>query len=156
MLGFVQKLIAPPSSPTCIKPNVSRRFLSKRKLKSMIEAKDLRIGNLVSAALYSNAIIVESICSSNEDIYNRDTGEVPLHHIFPIQINDDWMVGFGFELFPWGWVKKSSNDFGVRINLRSYNYEVSGNSPVKIEFVHQLQNLFFVLTGEELAVANGS
>ncbi len=35
MLGFVQMLIVLPSSPTCIKPNVSCRFLSRCKTKKM-------------------------------------------------------------------------------------------------------------------------
>ena len=36
MIGFVQKFIVLPSSPTCTKPNVSCRFLSRRKTKKMI------------------------------------------------------------------------------------------------------------------------
>ena len=37
MLGFVQMFIVLPSSPTCIKPNVSCCFLSRRKTKVMAE-----------------------------------------------------------------------------------------------------------------------
>ena len=125
----------------------------------MINANELRIGSLVWYTPFDGNTEEIPITTYN---FADLTGETEIakpewkERYKPIKLTDEYLVNFGFELFPWGWVKKSSNDFGVRINLRSYNYEVSGNSPVKIEFVHQLQNLFFVLTGEELVVANGS
>ena len=115
----------------------------------MIRARELRIGNLFIA--HDGKVFKWDI-----SLFGLLDQGVGLDKIIkePIGLTDEFLVEFGFEAFPWGWIKKSSNDFGVRINLRSYNYEVSGNSPVKIQFVHQLQNLFFVLTGEELIVVN--
>ena len=127
----------------------------------MIQAKDLRIGNLISAALYPNAITVESICSSNEDIYNRDTGEIPLHSIFPITLSSDWLLKFGFK-FSNGFYEMKINFLYIAIMLDNttlmiedvHEDAINIKSP---EFVHQLQNVFYCLTGEELqVVANGS
>lgn len=69
-----------------------------------------------------------------------------------IELTPEIMVKCGFDLFPWGYVKISSKDFGVRINLHTFNYDVSGNSPVKIKYLHRLQNLWQDLTGEELII----
>jgi hypothetical protein len=76
-----------------------------------------------------------------------------LRDLSEISITDEWLIKFGFEIFPWRWVKKSKSDFGIRLNIKTYSYEVEGNTAVKLEYVHQLQNLYFVLTGEELELS---
>lgn len=114
----------------------------------MIPKNELRLGNYVQATHPRKEIVQivdlsTTICKAGEYLNGYED-------IKGIKVTDDILIKFGFQVFPWGWVKKSKEDFGVRINLRSYNYEVSGNNPVKIQFVHQLQNLFFALTGDEL------
>jgi hypothetical protein len=76
----------------------------------------------------------------------------PIDYIHPIPLTPEILEKAGFELFPWGWVKKASNDFGIRLNVQSFSYDVSGNYPVKLDYLHQLQNLYYALTGEELNV----
>lgn len=103
----------------------------------MIDVFDLRLGNIV---MVSGKITRVCHLMGDEDYFE------------PVPIDDNWMAGFGFKLFPWGWVKKSSKDFGLRINLRTYSYDVSGNNPVKLESVHELQNLYRDLSKEDLII----
>jgi hypothetical protein len=76
----------------------------------------------------------------------------PIDEIHPIPLTKEILLKCGFEILPWGYVKKSSMDFGIRLNLKTFNYEVSGNNSVKIQYLHQLQNLYFALTNEELKI----
>ena len=114
----------------------------------MIQATDLMIGNLVNAALYPNAIIVESICSSNEDIYNRDTGEIALVAVSPIQINSDWFIKFGFD-FSGDVLFKDLFEVAMTKNNKFYLRGIIFGV-VEIKYVHQLQNIYYCLTAEKL------
>lgn len=76
----------------------------------------------------------------------------------PIPLTEEWMLRFGFE--------KSFTESGRLISYKNEiwlnfykenTFEIGGmipnipiNKPVKIKYVHQLQNLYFALTGEEL------
>ena len=117
------------------------------KNKSIIRENELRIGNHFIG--YDGKEFQWLLSDFNILFTGVDVDELIKS---PIPLTPEVLESCGFEVFPWGYVKKSSKDFGVRINLRSFNYDVSGNSPVKIEYLHQLQNLYFALTGEELEV----
>lgn len=130
----------------------------------MIQAKELRIGNWFQyfSKEYSSGAIygtIESIYEEGVNVYassSYDTAYLECERKFidmhPIPLTPEILEKAGFELFPWGWVKKSSKDFGVRLTVKSFMYEVSGNNPVCLDYLHQLQNLYFSLTGEELNV----
>ena len=110
-----------------------------------MKASELRIGNWIQHEPYPDEKWeIDNNLLQSIDLELVECVGIPLTH--------EILESCGFEVFPWGYVKKSSKDFGVRINLRSFNYDVSGNSPVKIEYLHQLQNLYFALTGEELEI----
>lgn len=104
-----------------------------------MKAEELRIGNWVDC--YGEHLQVEILEEGCD-----------LAGIKPIPLTPEILEKAGFELFPWGWVKRASNDFGIRLNVKSFSYEVSGNNPVKLQHLHQLQNLFFILCEEELNV----
>jgi len=62
----------------------------------------------------------------------------------PIPLTEEWL-----ERFNWNPPK----DIGVSFSLTTDEIHfVAGNYYKKIEYVHQLQNLYFALTGEELTV----
>lgn len=112
-----------------------------------MEAKDLRIGNYFIG--YSNCIEQWGLESFGLLKQGIEVDEI-IRSFVPL--TEDILLKCGFEVFPWGWVKKSTDDFGIRLNLNSFNYEVSGNSSVKLKYLHQVQNLFWCLCGEELSV----
>jgi len=62
----------------------------------------------------------------------------------PIQLTEEWL-----ERFNWN----PQKDIGVSFSLTTGEIHfVAGNYYKKIEYVHQLQNLYFALTGEELTI----
>jgi len=83
-------------------------------------------------------------------------------HWQPIQLTEEWLVRFGFEphsgihfhSFKNGGYIAIGNDgsCGLYNNLSSYNRGTSFNQLKDVDFVHQLQNLYFALTGEELTI----
>lgn len=125
-----------------------------------MEAKELRIGNYVE--LHGNIQKVTGIMERSpgliEDYETFIYTDLQLSNtmdnedVNPIPISAEWLIRFGFELYPWGWVKQSSKEFGVRLNITSFRYDVSGNNPVELKHIHQLQNLYFALTTEELTL----
>lgn len=118
-----------------------------------MEAKDLRIGNWFLADTEENnfkQINANEILDFNDD---------PLDDYYkPIPITEEWLLKFGFD----------GKDYFTDLHLKSNNYEFHyGNNElaivqfefgygmfVKIKYVHQLQNIYFALTGEELTLIN--
>lgn len=76
----------------------------------------------------------------------------------PILLTEEWLVKFGFYVL-------HINKSGVKIYWRGQRQRVNAhynafwyktyNGTTRVKFVHQLQNLYFALTGQELTV-NGS
>ena len=117
-----------------------------------MKANELRTGNLVFADLYEDKhILVESICSKNNDIFNSTAGDIPIHSIRPIPLTEELILRFHA-------IKTGSNyHVGVltlwkNINDGFYYFRYDGFAE-KIDFVHKLQNLYFALTQTELTLS---
>ena len=125
----------------------------------MIQANELRIGNLV---LDGNGEIttVESIVDGAIN-YSLDYGalwtdeEYCFENLNPIPITEEWLFKFGFvfddvaEYFTEEKVYiKYYNEFGIKIDIEGLFY--NGIYRQKLQYVHQLQNLYFALTQKEL------
>lgn len=124
----------------------------KHKNTKYMQANELRISNLIYKRLKSGngrTITAEVGC---QDIVRIFEG-IGSFIYEPVLLSEDWLLKFGFQVFPWGWVKKSTKDFGIRLNIKTYSYEVDGNNPIKLQYVHELQNLYFALTNEELKLS---
>jgi hypothetical protein len=73
----------------------------------------------------------------------------------PIILTEEWLIKFGFvqsENNRWYEVKNfsvSTSGFVAVFIQRDWS-----NLDLKIEYIHQLQNLYFALTGEELIIKN--
>jgi hypothetical protein len=127
-------------------------------------AKELRIGNLIDK---NNEICeVSSIHSdSTIRIFNNDKtdtfGCFALRIFNPIPLTEEWLVKFGF--------KKNGDWAEIKIPTRAkigfFNWNSAECDLVQdgkyyafknghIKYVHQLQNLYFALTGEELVVSD--
>lgn len=143
-----------------------------------MKANELRIGNLVTIdnpkhhpSIKGKPLIVLAIDEIDEpkcSLICTDPKEnliIPAYSQFlkfiqPIPLTAEWLEKFGFrtsrpkllflpipkhkmeihyEMQPYGNVVTLQSDFGMLI-------------PNDIEHVHQLQNLFFALTGEELTI----
>jgi hypothetical protein len=79
----------------------------------------------------------------------------------PIPLTEEWLVKFGFEdrietgvciAYHYGH-NPITNDWMIElIKIHEDSFYFYKNGHFKIVFVHQLQNLYFALTGEELIV----
>jgi hypothetical protein len=127
-----------------------------------MKATELRIGNCVAINPHPVGFvpfIVREIFSKTISISTMDkymVATLPLEEVYPIPITEEWLVRFGFEAL----TKKSE---GYKADTYAYT---RGKSWVvnfdgkrlwtnfwqgrEFEYVHQLQNLYFALTGEEL------
>lgn len=133
----------------------------------MIDAKELRIGNCVSHSDYTSGVFtVFSIEQMSKGGYVVDTKggkngawANPIENIEPIQITEEWLLKLGFEYEDQtGWYNYGSDDcYILCLPLDGYTEVCLGfrNDETQlpdIKTVHQLQNLYFALTGEELTI----
>lgn len=115
---------------------------------------ELRIGNKI--LLGSTVVDVVEVWDNGLRVTNSGTGCGYTYDQFsPIILTEKWFEKFGFEFEE---IKQMSgetlakayllNDFRIITNdLKSFRTPFSSN---KIEYVHQLQNLYFCLVGDEL------
>lgn len=76
------------------------------------------------------------------------------YKIQPIKLTEEWLLNFGFETSAWdnySTYRKmvGNNDYTIVFDeyLNTYVGDIKIN---EIKYVHQLQNLYFALTGKEL------
>lgn len=116
----------------------------------MIDARELRIGNIVESygtngapshwvELSVKAMHIQT-CDSSPELFR------------PIPITEEWLVKFGFrsinnvwQLFP---IELMDGPNGYEFFHRA----LGGGKFKTITYVHQLQNLYFALTDSELTI----
>lgn len=129
----------------------------------MIPKEQLRIGNLVQLHDYKkHATITElrefrcRLTYVREDTGEPHTSLVEYDSINPIPLTEDFLKRFGFE---------PTMEYKEQLQLGNVTFERYDDTQAKIwwrgrhlgicqrlEFVHQLQNLYYALTGEELTI----
>ena len=125
-----------------------------------INVNELKIGNIVGIAEFMNFKIAKVLEIRKERVLVEEKVGIyssKNHKIIPVQITEDLLLKLGFE-------KSFKNDywFSIRIGDKRLLVSILGNIEIEkwdktmisflsvCEYVHQLQNLFFSLTGEEL------
>jgi hypothetical protein len=118
----------------------------------MIKANELRIGNKVD--YYGNIVTINYINDTDVGFSDYVPFDYPLlDEINPIPITDEWLVRLGFEEDGPEWYWLSVKD---KLTSIGYSYSIKRQVidfceiEITITHVHQLQNLYFALTGEEL------
>jgi hypothetical protein len=117
-----------------------------------MKASELRLGNLVSNMnpRHNDSILtIESIGDNHEvNVFYR---KYLLSELEPIPLTEEWLLKFG-------WVKSKEyqyywSDSNVIIDLNHAGYScLLCGITVSLKHVHELQNLYFALTGEELTL----
>ena len=132
-----------------------------------MKVKELKIGNYL---FFEKEIQQVSSIHSDETIRLKANADENCHgcysvtqtNIKPIPITEEWLIKFGYVKFK---SNEIYNEWGLIIDgilkykiIETVNY-LKNNSkftipnsdkPIMIQYIHQLQNLYFVLTGEEL------
>ena len=126
-----------------------------------MELKELRIGNIVWEN-YSGEMIVSELRYSTESMYLRKTWLLPdglykVKDIEPIPLTEEWVLRFGFNKVSVDEITAyHKHDFRLSKTGGDgfYTATYRGEFLVFIKKVHQLQNLYFALTGDELEIKN--
>lgn len=119
-----------------------------------MEVKDLRVGNL-----YKTAYDIAEIKLGSDIDYAATYGK-------PIPLTEEWLIKFGFEKDenkPFHFIRLEEYNLEVMVNGFSGTLEKEPNWFCSIKsyahqttfqkmHVHQLQNLYHALTGEELTI----
>jgi len=117
-----------------------------------MKATNFRIGNYLNDR-EGRLCKVESILFDKEDGYTvkapaiaGPTTSLPNQ---PIMLTKEWLIKFGF-------VNGEKNNFSFTKNMQlriiGYESDYNGIWFGELQHVHQLQNLYFALTGEELTL----
>ncbi len=131
----------------------------------MIAPQELRLGNYVKyrGSIYKVLSIVNTSNTKEESYYvdlnfvHRHLKGIDTREVEPIYLNEDWLLKLGFEkTTPDGWLCLNiCNDWTFLYwNKGLLELSVNRHSVVlkNVIHVHQLQNLTFALTGEELKI----
>ncbi len=137
----------------------------------MIKANELRIGNYVNHEQtthlitcvnidYSISVWVDTMINQ-EYLYQHQNNELK-----PIPLTEEWLLNFGFarhhgDYYNDVFMLKNVIDFETgrlfdAFEIKIYPNEIGSAQSIKgcleISYVHQLQNLYFALTNEELTI----
>lgn len=108
-----------------------------------MKASEIRIGNYCKQITHSSNKVV-SVSKEHFEVIEGD--EIDL---FPILLLEEWLLKFGFSYFGLG--RYELGDFRLLVQNNYIVLDTGGLEPT-IKYVHQLQNLYFALTGEELTI----
>lgn len=128
-----------------------------------MKSNELRIGNLIwwcheeseSVKIVNLDILEQFIYNESDPDDSEDRFARFGFQYAPIPLNDEWLLRFGFERSGVYYVKDEVYIYDtcrLCIDSEEYGYfEYKFNYTSKLlVYVHQLQNLYFALTGEEL------
>jgi hypothetical protein len=123
-----------------------------------MKRESIRLNNLFHEYINKSNEKIVKISMISNDVLSwepcRNTG----HHamIKPIHLKEDWFIKLGFVRTFHGYYKQP---LIIRMDEKiNYYYDIDEKigSNIEITYVHQLQNLYFALTGEELELKNES
>lgn len=127
---------------------------------AIMTAQELRLGNKL---LFNNqeCVIVE-VKTNNKvraEYLRNDTGHkhmsiIDVEFLSPITLTEEWLLKFGFVKYGSTMaIECGGIEIGTIANNKRFYIQIhTSNATLSIQYVHQLQNLYFVLTLEELTL----
>lgn len=121
----------------------------------MIDKNELRIGTHFESVKFGTPVMVTA--EDISELVLRSDGADINHYIDemfrPIVLTEDWLIKYGFD-YRDGWIDDYYNG---RISLCNNPFEEGWaveniNPNFKIQYVHQLETLYFALTGKEMKI----
>ncbi len=126
-----------------------------------MKANDLRKGNIVYNGYEGGNEILSAFQISQIEVMNNGGNVADYYRSLEyIPLTEEWLFKLGFEVsddYGGSWLSPTGS-YGstIRIlravNIKTFLWQYSDYNNVKIKYVHQLQNLYFALTGEELII----
>lgn len=126
-----------------------------------MKSTDLRIGNLITSKQWKGAHSISGIELTEDGFDLKVNGYVHRYEpsvyfdIEPIPLTEEWLLKLGFEkeetgIYTEKWFLYKKDDFVL--HWRNQYPEFGWLESIEIKYVHQLQNLFYALTGTELEI----
>lgn len=121
-----------------------------------MNVRELRIGNVLFIPGLEREVIVSAIfrthfvCEDKDGIRFEESLRINYQ---PVQLTEEWLLKFGFIAFDDKTFIHDSLRYSDKFKFREDGVLAYVSSEVYItdlKYVHQLQNLYFALTGEEL------
>lgn len=127
----------------------------------MIQASELRIGNLVNFRDEDHVFEITEIHKLGIGVKDSEQETWIEYDCFdPIPLTKEWLVRFGFDSKIIIYYKPDNPSLAIKL----WDHEATPNvkyilfweniviRDLEVFYVHQLQNLYFALTGEELTI----
>lgn len=117
-----------------------------------MDVKELRIWNNI-VDCYGSINTISSIHEGGTIRFKDDT-VCHIDKCKPIELTEELLLKCGFEKRLSNYEEAECHDYyldGFKYISNSCSWYLH-NCTIKIEYVHQLQNLYFALTGEELTI----
>ncbi|MFN5833972.1 MAG: hypothetical protein ACK459_09590 [Akkermansiaceae bacterium] len=137
----------------------------------MIKANELRINNILNYTTAENDILPTTLDWQDIKWISEDPKGFNLVHE-PIPLTEEWLLKFGFIKYEWNdsfFIKTKFGDLMIQFfkdeihlfftnvgadsqGMKMYGRKYLGNlnSTQNVKHVHQLQNLYFALTAQEI------
>jgi len=129
-----------------------------------MKANELRVGNYIQQIDQKSEFeflqVVYGI--NNESVWihcNEESDVIDYLEAIPIPLTEEWLVKFGWQYFNGKTSGTLTKDTDVKLDIDFYKGKLQVKSHYEgehmyrilpVKYVHQLQNLYFALTGEEL------
>lgn len=125
----------------------------------MIQSNELRIGNLVECFGIRNVCSIEE----NKIKVKHESSEghfilewVPINSLSlkPIPLTEEWLLKFGFKKELDGFYRKNMSPLIEVVFYDDFKIQTTSQSIClnHVVYLHQFQNLYFALTGNELTL----
>lgn len=126
-----------------------------------MKANELRIGNIVGyqrtpyLVLQTNVLAVSTLgISLNENSQDGSSYPKAIEDIFPVELTEDILLRCGARRLPHGYfINKLKFTYEINELSQFVRFHYSGKV-VYIQYLHQLQNLYFAITNTELEITS--
>ncbi|MDM8174813.1 hypothetical protein QT327_10670 [Olivibacter sp. 47] len=114
----------------------------------MIHPQELRLGNLLNATKVSDTIQVK-VKGIEKKTIRTAIFNISVENLHGIPLTEEWLIKLGFhEIF--GVYAVYGREINLKLSDGYWEAYFKGKYVSVINHVHQLQNLFYALTGQEL------
>lgn len=122
-----------------------------------MKAEEIRIGNKIKFMDDGTIFTVVCIDLNKAGIENTDEiAWIEFESLKPIPLTEEWLLKLGFrnsESIDFRWYKEWNGDIIIAYDVDDASLMISDTWQFgKRKYVHQLQNLYYALTGEELTI----
>jgi len=123
-----------------------------------MKATELRIGNYIYFDHPANDDLfvdgIKFVDGINDGFVICENNNYDLNNCFGRQLTEEWLLKFGFTRQSNAYNCHHKNDFSIWSPKGSNRFDLNDtiNNVPEIMYVHQLQNLYFALTGNELTL----